>query len=113
VFERTVRAGGPTGLATRAAQRASIRARALPDRSWVSLYDVSPDWQPVTGQVSEHVYVDAGTSGHGFKLAPVWSDQVARLLTDDADPRLGQFSPERFTTGTDLHSGFGAARILG
>jgi glycine/D-amino acid oxidase-like deaminating enzyme len=100
-------------LATRAAERAPIRSRAVGGRSWASLYDVSPDWQPVTGRVSEHVYVDAGTSGHGFKLAPVWGEHVARLLIDEADPRLGQFTPDRFAGGTDLSGGFGAARILG
>lgn len=100
-------------LATRAAGRAPVRAAAMAQRSWASLYDVSPDWQPVTGAVGERVYVDAGTSGHGFKLAPVWGDHVARLLIDDADARLSQFSPDRFAAGTGLTSGFGAARILG
>ncbi|MEV6930846.1 FAD-dependent oxidoreductase [Dactylosporangium sp. NPDC051485] len=100
-------------LAARAAHRAPVRGRAVADGGWASLYDVSPDWQPVTGRIGERVYVDAGTSGHGFKLAPVWGDHVARLLLDDADARLGQFSPGRFAAGTGLASGFGAARILG
>ncbi|MFF5232768.1 NAD(P)/FAD-dependent oxidoreductase [Dactylosporangium sp. NPDC000521] len=100
-------------LAARAARRAPVRARAAADRGWASLYDVSPDWQPVTGRVTERVYVDAGTSGHGFKLAPVWGDHVARLLTGDPDPRLEQFSPDRFAAGSALAAGFGAARILG
>ncbi|MER7008450.1 FAD-dependent oxidoreductase [Dactylosporangium sp. NPDC000555] len=100
-------------LAARAARRAPVRGRAVADRGWASLYDVSPDWQPVTGQVSERVYVDAGTSGHGFKLAPVWGEHVARLLIGDADERLGQFSPGRFTAGAGLAGGFGTARILG
>src|SRR3990170_4926012 len=39
-------------------------------RGWASLYDVSPDWQPVIGEVAPGIFVDAGTSGHGFKLAP-------------------------------------------
>ncbi|MFI5915113.1 hypothetical protein [Dactylosporangium sp. NPDC051541] len=67
----------------------------------------------MTGRVSERVFVDAGTSGHGFKLAPVWGDHVARLLLDVPDPRLAQFSPARFTAGAGLAAGFGAARILG
>ncbi|GLL02177.1 NAD(P)/FAD-dependent oxidoreductase [Dactylosporangium matsuzakiense] len=100
-------------LAARAAQRTPVRGRATADRSWASLYDVSPDWQPVTGPVSERVYVDAGTSGHGFKLAPVWGEHVARLLLGEPDPRLDQFSPGRFAAGARLASGYGAARILG
>ncbi|GAB3829879.1 NAD(P)/FAD-dependent oxidoreductase [Dactylosporangium cerinum] len=100
-------------LAVRAALRAPIRGRAVRERGWASLYDVSPDWQPVTGQVSSRVYVDAGTSGHGFKLAPVWGDHVARLLIADADPGLAQFAPGRFAAGSVLASGYGAARILG
>jgi glycine/D-amino acid oxidase-like deaminating enzyme len=112
-FDPGITAGEFDQLAARAAQRAPIRGRATAEHSWASLYDVSPDWQPVTGQVSERVYVDAGTSGHGFKLAPVWGDHVARLLLEDADPRLRQFAPGRFTAGAGLSSGYGTARILG
>ncbi|MDQ8045973.1 MAG: FAD-binding oxidoreductase [Patulibacter sp.] len=101
-------------LAARAAARVPVRADAELVRGWASLYDVSPDWQPVIGQVSDRVYVDAGTSGHGFKLSPVLGDHVARLLLGDPDPRLHQFHPDRFAAGhAGLASGFGAARILG
>jgi glycine/D-amino acid oxidase-like deaminating enzyme len=47
---------------------------------WASLYDVSPDWQPVIGEIAEHVFVDAGTSSHGFKLAPALGRHVADLV---------------------------------
>jgi glycine/D-amino acid oxidase-like deaminating enzyme len=57
--------------------------RRIPDMAeggvhdgWASLYDVSPDWQPIIGEIADGVFVDAGTSGHGFKLAPAlgsWS----------------------------------------
>jgi sarcosine oxidase subunit beta len=100
-------------LADRAVRRVPSRSLAAARSSWASLYDVSPDWQPVIGQVSEHTFVDAGTSGHGFKLAPALGEYVARLLMDDADERLEQFSPFRFAEGSLLSSGFGAARILG
>lgn len=80
---------------------------------WASLYDVSPDWQPVIGEVAEGLVVDAGTSGHGFKLAPVLGYHVTRLVVgDQADPRLGQFHPARFARGIHLEAGFGDARIL-
>jgi len=100
-------------LADRAAARAPVRGRAEAARSWASLYDVSPDWQPVIGRIGERTFVDAGTSGHGFKLAPVLGDHVARLLLDEPDDRIAQFSPDRFALGSALASGFGAARILG
>lgn len=112
-LDRQVSAEEVRWLSHRAGQRAPVRARAVPDRSWASWYDVSPDWQPVIGPISDRVFVDAGTSGHGFKLAPVLGDHVARLLLDEPDPQLAQFSPGRFATGAALAGGFGAARILG
>ncbi|MGH2729360.1 MAG: NAD(P)/FAD-dependent oxidoreductase [Actinomycetota bacterium] len=81
---------------------------------WASLYDVSPDWQPVIGEVAEGIFVDAGTSGHGFKLAPALGRHVADLVTGDApDPALEQFHPRRFSDGVRLAAGYGAAKILG
>ena len=81
---------------------------------WASLYDVSPDWQPVIGQVAERVFVDAGTSGHGFKLGPALGRHVAALVAGDSvHPGLAQFDPGRFARGDLLTSGYGAARIIG
>lgn len=100
-------------LAQQAGQRNPGRSAAVSAGGWASLYDVSPDWQPVIGAISERVYLDAGTSGHGFKLAPALGEHVARMLLDDPDPRLSQFSPARFAAGGELASGFGTARILG
>lgn len=106
-------AGELDALAAASAARSPARRRATVVGGWASLYDVSPDWQPVAGRVGEHVFVDAGTSGHGFKLAPAWGDHVARLLLDDPDPRFAAYSPSRFANGGELAAGFGAARILG
>jgi glycine/D-amino acid oxidase-like deaminating enzyme len=75
---------------------------------------VSPDWQPVIGEIADGVFVDAGTSGHGFKLAPALGRHVADLVTGaGADPGLGQFDPGRFAEDRGLDAGYGAARILG
>ena len=81
---------------------------------WASLYDVSPDWQPVIGAIAPGIFVDAGTSGHGFKLAPALGAHVADLVMGNpVDPGLHAFSPERFGAGHDLDAGFGTVRILG
>jgi sarcosine oxidase, subunit beta len=81
---------------------------------WASLYDVSPDWQPVIGEIAPGIFVDAGTSGHGFKLAPALGKYIADLVTGEAtDPALNDFSPARFDLGERLAAGYGDARILG
>ncbi|HEX5948714.1 MAG TPA: FAD-dependent oxidoreductase [Actinomycetota bacterium] len=88
--------------------------RSEPQGGWASLYDVSPDWQPVIGEIAPGVFVDAGTSGHGFKLAPALGRHVADLVVGDAvDPGLRDFDPFRFASGTELPAGFGRSRILG
>jgi sarcosine oxidase, subunit beta len=81
---------------------------------WASLYDVSPDWQPVIGEVAEGLFVDAGTSGHGFKLAPALGAVVADLVMGQkVDQGIRQFHPRRFEAGKLLEAGYGTARILG
>jgi sarcosine oxidase, subunit beta len=96
------------------ASRVPVLREAELTGGWASLYDVSPDWQPVIGEVAEGMFVDAGTSGHGFKLAPAIGRAVADLLMDQkGDPRLSQFHPRRFDKGELLRAGYGAARILG
>ena len=81
---------------------------------WASLYDVSPDWQPMIGEIAPGVFVDAGTSGHGFKIAPAIGGHVARMiLDDDPDPGLAQFHPRRFEQDALISAGYGEARILG
>jgi sarcosine oxidase subunit beta len=81
---------------------------------WASLYDVSPDWQPMIGEIAPGVFVDAGTSGHGFKVAPALGGHVADLVMDGSpDPGLAQFHPRRFEKSEGLAAGYGEARILG
>jgi sarcosine oxidase subunit beta len=68
--------------------RANVRVgieELLPRLAYVSFgvivrgeYDVTPDHQPLLGQVGDGVYVAAGFSGHGFMIAPA----VARILAD-------------------------------
>jgi sarcosine oxidase subunit beta len=99
-----------SGITARVPRLAAADSRG----GWASLYDVSPDWQPVIGEVAEGVFVDAGTSGHGFKLAPALGRHIAALVAGaPVDPGLAQFHPYRFESDAELKAGFGAARIIG
>jgi glycine/D-amino acid oxidase-like deaminating enzyme len=87
--------------------RANVRAgieELLPRLTYVDFrllirgeYDVTPDHQPLLGEVGEGVYVAAGFSGHGFMIAPA----VARILADaildgTIDEALTILDPARF-----------------
>jgi glycine/D-amino acid oxidase-like deaminating enzyme len=100
-------------LSRAVALRAPVLRDAVLTGGWASLYDVSPDWQPVIGEIAEGLFIDAGTSGHGFKLAPALGREVADLILGQPDPALAQFHPRRFKAGELLSAGYGGARILG
>ncbi|MDQ6876712.1 MAG: FAD-binding oxidoreductase [Candidatus Dormibacteraeota bacterium] len=101
-------------LARLATRRIARLKEAVSTGGWASLYDVSPDWMPVIGEIAPGVFVDAGSSGHGFKLGPALGADVAALLTGaDADPGIFEFGPGRFKAGAPLAAGYGSARILG
>ena len=64
------------------------------------LYDVTPDHQPILGQVRERVWVAAGFSGRGFMQAPAVGRIVAEsVLGAGNDPALGVFDAGRFAEG--------------
>jgi glycine/D-amino acid oxidase-like deaminating enzyme len=101
-------------LASMVVRRVPGLVGAESTRGWASLYDVSPDWQPVIGEIATGIFVDAGTSGHGFKLAPALGGHVADLVTGaEVDPGLAAFDPFRFERGEGLAAGYRDARILG
>lgn len=101
-------------MAALATRRVPSLRDAVSTGGWASLYDVSPDWMPVIGEIAPGVFVDAGTSGHGFKLAPALGGDVAALVLGlEVDRDIKQFSPERFGSGEGLAAGYGSARILG
>jgi sarcosine oxidase subunit beta len=112
-FDRTIHRDEELALEHAVARRFPALNDAQPRGGWASLYDVSPDWQPVIGEIADGVFVDAGTSGHGFKLAPALGKKVAELVMGDPDPRLAQFHPRRFAAGELLSAGYRDARILG
>jgi glycine/D-amino acid oxidase-like deaminating enzyme len=102
------------GLARLATKRIPRLKDAVSTGGWASLYDVSPDWMPVIGEIAPGVFVDAGTSGHGFKLGPALGADVAALLVgNEVDAGIRDFGPQRFAAGQNLAAGYGHARILG
>ena len=112
-FERAIGREEELELENAVARRYPLMHDAQPRGGWASLYDVSPDWQPVIGEIADGVFVDAGTSGHGFKLAPALGRHVADLVLGRPDPRIAQFHPHRFVEGELLSAGYRDARILG
>jgi sarcosine oxidase subunit beta len=101
-------------LAAPVTRRAPELQAASIHGGWASLYDVSPDWQPVIGEIAPGIFVDAGTSGHGFKLAPELGRHVAALVAGEPlDNAIDEFHPRRFERGEELTAGYGRARILG
>jgi sarcosine oxidase, subunit beta len=84
--------------------------------SWSAVYDVTPDWHPSIGAVPgvEGVFVAAGFSGHGFKLAPAVGMSVADLVcagqTTTFD--LSLLDPTRFERGELVSTTYGYS-VLG
>jgi glycine/D-amino acid oxidase-like deaminating enzyme len=101
-------------MAVLATRRVPRLKEAVSTGGWASLYDVSPDWMPVIGEIAPGIFVDAGTSGHGFKLGPALGADVASLVMGSVvDPGVHELSPKRFESGRSLAAGYGKARILG
>ena len=84
--------------------------------AWTGIYDVTPDWEPVIDRVpgTERVFVAAGFSGHGFKLAPAVGLSLAELVLDGGTSTfdLGLLSAERFARGELVASRYGYS-VLG
>ncbi|MCC8396881.1 FAD-binding oxidoreductase [Paraburkholderia sp. MMS20-SJTR3] len=83
----------------RAAQRFSRLSEALPIGSRVSFFDDTPDGNPIVGVDPrvEGLIVAAGLSGHGFKFAPVFGQEIAALIGGGKmHVDLHQFKVSRF-----------------
>lgn len=113
-FDEAIRPDEIERLAERVVRRFPSLRGSLSTGGWASLYDVSPDWQPVIGEIAPGIFVDAGTSGHGFKVAPMLGKHIADLITGEVvDPGLEDFDPLRFERGRPLAAGYRENRILG
>ena len=89
------------------------RLPTLPDprisASYAGCYDTTPDYNPIIGPTDvPALFVAAGFSGHGYKIAPAVGRLVADLITDGAssDPNIpaDDFRLSRFTEGAPLVS---------
>ena len=71
--------------------------------SYASLYDVTPDCHSILDAMpgAKGLYVAAGSSGHGFKLAPVVGEMMAGLILDGKkeSDEIAHFSLARFREG--------------
>jgi len=73
---------------------------------YASLYDVTPDWQPVLGRVDgiEGLSIAAGFSGHGFKLSPVLGEILTSVVLGEPPAiDISMFALSRFATGALIH----------
>lgn len=91
------------GLVERAAGRVPALADAGIWRGVTGVYDVSPDFRPLIGEVpgTAGLYVAAGFSGMGFKISPAIGLVVSELLLDGraATVDISAFAPDRFANG--------------
>jgi sarcosine oxidase subunit beta len=71
-------------------------------RSWVGLYEMTPDRHAILGPVEglEGLFLANGFSGHGFQHAPIVGKVIAELITG-ASPTVGvsALCLERFARG--------------
>ncbi len=99
-------------FAERTARNLARRVPAFADAAvkggFASLYDVTPDWQPILGAAPgvDGLFIAAGFSGHGFKLSPGIGECLASLMTAGRfEPiNLSLFRLSRFAEGALIHS---------
>jgi sarcosine oxidase subunit beta len=80
-------------------------------RQWAGCYDLTPDANPIVGEVDdvEHFYQASGFMGHGFMMAPVVGKHLAAAVAGDTrDPASSLLEPwklRRFKEGKLLAEG--------
>ena len=82
--------------------------------SWTGVYDVTPDWNPVLGNVGdiEGLVVGFGFSGHGFKLSPGIGKILAQhALGRPTDVSLAPYALDRFASGALLVGKYGLGAV--
>ncbi len=80
-------------------------------RAFSGLVDLTPDGLPLAGPVPgvPGLYVAAGTSGHGFGIAPAIGHRLAEaIVTGTVAPALHRFAPLRFPPDLDFPKAYRA-----
>lgn len=77
---------------------------------YVGMYDCTPDMHPILGPMPaiSGLYVAAGFSGHGFKLAPVIGRAFGELLSTSGYQTLdlSPFAPTRYADGMPIRAAY-------
>jgi sarcosine oxidase subunit beta len=73
-------------------------------RQWAGCYDLTPDANPIVGEVDEveHFYQASGFMGHGFMMAPAVGKRLAAAIAgpdQPLEPPLSSWSLRRFKEG--------------
>lgn len=95
-------------------ERVTGRVPALAEagiwRGVTGVYDISPDWRPLIGEIPGIVglYVAAGFSGMGFKISPAVGLVVSELLLEGraSTVDIGELAPDRFAKGNFIKAEF-------
>lgn len=101
-------------ISTLISNRMPVFAEAEYTAGWTGPYDITPDWNPIVGPVPDQdgLFIAAGFSGHGFKLAPTIGEALAQnMLGIPARIPIDMYSMERFEKGDLLHGAYGIGSI--
>jgi sarcosine oxidase subunit beta len=89
-------------------------SKVLALNSYTGLYDVTPDWHPILGQVDgvDGFYLCAGVSGHGFKIGPAVGEVMAEEIIDGAahSIEISRLNLRRFAAGQHIGAAYGTNR---
>jgi sarcosine oxidase subunit beta len=71
-------------------------------RQWAGCYDITPDANPIVGEVDEveHFYQASGFMGHGFMMAPVMGKLIAKQIRNpEPNALFDRWNLRRFREG--------------
>jgi sarcosine oxidase subunit beta len=71
-------------------------------RQWAGCYDITPDANPIVGQVDgvDHFYQASGFMGHGFMMAPIVGKLIAQSIVEEqVPPMFAKWGLRRFKEG--------------
>ena len=76
-------------------------------RQWAGCYDLTPDANPIVGQVDgvENFFQASGFMGHGFMMAPVMGKRIAEHIVKRRGPALPALEPAPLQGGEAAHRG--------